>query len=43
MKIDFRSQFYFILREEKSEAFMEAKEELDHKTSQYEKLRTEVK
>lgn len=33
---------YSYRREEKTEAYIEVKEELDHKSSQYEKLRTEV-
>lgn len=33
----------FQYREEKSEAYIEVKEELEHKHSQYEKLRQEVR
>ncbi len=33
--------FLFVHREEKSEAYIEVKEELEHKISQYEKLRTD--
>lgn len=34
--------FFFIFRDEKTDAYLQAKEELEHKNSQYEKLRREV-